>query len=121
MLILADENCDAVLVTRLQKAGHDVAHILEKKPGTPDDEILETAVAEDRILLTNDLEFGILAERLEIYPPAVVLMRLDPLRAQTRAEIIVRFFTSMQNSWRGKFFVVEPGLVRERLMERQAR
>jgi predicted nuclease of predicted toxin-antitoxin system len=120
MLILADENCDAVLVARLRRAGHDVAHILEQRPGTPDGEILEAAIAEDRILLTNDLEFGILAERLEIFPPAVVLMRLDPLRADTRADIVTRFFAGMQNDWRGKFFVVEPGLVRERLMERPA-
>jgi len=120
MLILADENCDTLLVARLRDAGHDVAHILEQAPGTPDETILETAVAQNRILLTNDLEFGLLAERLGTYPPAIVLLRLDPLRAHLRADIVTHFFDSAQGDWRGKFFVIEPGLVRERFMDREA-
>jgi len=94
MLILADENCDAVLVTRPREAGHDLVHILEQQPGTPDNEILESAAAQDRFLLTNDLDFGMLAERMEIYPPAIILMRLDPLRANIRGDIVTCFFES---------------------------
>lgn len=117
MLILADENCDAVLVARLRASGHDVLHVLEQSPGASDEAILKLAAAERRILLTNDLEFGIHAERYETYPPAIVLMRLDPLRATLRTDIVARFFEGLGSSWQGKFFVVEPGLVRERLME----
>lgn len=105
MLILADENCDTVLVARLRGTGHDVFHILEKRPGAPDEAVLTLAADHDRILLTNDLEFGILAERFDTYPPAIVLLRLDPLRAHLV----------------GKFFVVEPGSIRERVMERRER
>jgi predicted nuclease of predicted toxin-antitoxin system len=120
MLILADENCDTLLVARLRDAGRNVAHILEQAPGTPDEAILEAAVAQSRILLTNDLEFGLLAERLGKYPPAIVLLRLDPLRAQLRADIVTHFFDSVEDGWRGKFFVIEPGSVRERFMDREA-
>jgi predicted nuclease of predicted toxin-antitoxin system len=119
MLILADENCDTLLVARLRAAGHHVAHILEQAPGTPDETILGAAVAQNRILLTNDLEFGLLAERLGTYPPAIVLLRLDPLRAQLRADIVTHFFDLVED-WRGKFFVIEPGSVRERFMDREA-
>jgi predicted nuclease of predicted toxin-antitoxin system len=117
MRILADENCDTVLVARLRAAGHDVLHILEERPGIPDEQVLGIAVAQNRILLTNDLEFGILAERFKKYPPAIVLMRLDPLGVKLRAGITSNFFESLESDWRGKFFVVEHGLVRERLME----
>ena len=34
-----------------------------------------------------------------------------------RAEVIVNFFHQLSSSWRGKFYVVEPGSVRERLLE----
>ena len=119
MLILADENCDTLLVARLQDAGHDVSHILKLAPGSPDEAVLEVAVIQDRTLLTNDLEFGLLAERLGKYPPAIVLLRLDPLRAHLRADIVVHFFDSMESDWRGKFYVIEPGSVRERFMERE--
>lgn len=61
-----------------------------------------------------------MAERLGRYPPAIVLMRLDLLRAHLRAEVVERFFESLQSDWRGKFFVVEPGLVRERFLKREA-
>ena len=121
MLILADENCDALIVARLRDLGHDVLHILEQNPGSPDEAILRTAAAKDRVLLTSDLEFGLLAERFGTYPPAIVLMRLDPIRPNLRADIVTAFFESLETDWRGKFFVVEPGFVRERLMERGPR
>ena len=117
MLILADENCDAVLVAKLRSAGHDVVHILEQRPGSADEVVLELAVAHGRILLTNDLEFGSLGERLEQYTPAIVLMRLNALSVNLRADIVTKFMGSLQRDWHGKFFVVEPGSVRQRLME----
>jgi predicted nuclease of predicted toxin-antitoxin system len=121
MLILADENCDAVLVARLRETGHDVLHILERRPGAPDEAVIKLAADQDRILLTNDLGFGILAERFDTYPPAIVLLRLDPLPARLRAEIVATFFETLDTNCVGKFFVVEPGSIRERFMERQGR
>ena len=119
MLILADENCDRILVARLRNAGHEVKSIVEISPGTPDDGVLAAAAKEGRILLTFDLDFGLMMERSLEAPPAIVLARLHPLNPTTRAEVLAKFFATLGGNWRGKFYVVEPGSVRERAFERE--
>ena len=64
MKFLADECCDASLVSALRADGHDVLYVLETFPGTSDDAILDRAFAEHRILLTEDKDFGELVYRL---------------------------------------------------------
>jgi predicted nuclease of predicted toxin-antitoxin system len=116
MRILADENCDMLLVARLRAAGHDVARVVEQVPGAADEIVLEMAAAQDRILLTHDLDFGLLS-RLQELPPTVVLIRLDPLAAQTRAEIVTKFISAPDSIERNMLFVLEPGDVRQRSLK----
>jgi hypothetical protein len=40
MKFLADECCNASLVTSLRDHGHDVLYIQEEKPGATDEEVL---------------------------------------------------------------------------------
>ena len=49
------------MVARLRSEGHDVAYIPETSAGIRDDEVLARANAEDRVLLTEDKDFGDLA------------------------------------------------------------
>jgi predicted nuclease of predicted toxin-antitoxin system len=117
MRIIADENCDGDLVAALRSDGHDVLHVAESMPGDDDEAIYQLAMADQRILLTNDLDFGLIAERSEHPPPAVVLMRLDPLRPPSRSALVGRFFASGPDL-AGKFVVLEPGTIRERSLQR---
>ncbi len=64
MRFLADECCDAGLVAALRDDGHDVLYAVESLRGVPDDEILTRAFSENRILLTEDKDFGDLVYRL---------------------------------------------------------
>jgi predicted nuclease of predicted toxin-antitoxin system len=118
MLILADENCDRYLVGRLRGAGHDVQHILELRRGSRDETVLDDCIRTGRILLTFDLDFGLMVERAAEIPPAIVLLRLHPLGPVARADIVVPFFDGLTTDWRGRFYVIEPGCVRERFLER---
>jgi predicted nuclease of predicted toxin-antitoxin system len=120
MLILADENCDRYLVGRLRSAGHDVQHLVEHGRGAKDETVLESAIQNGRILLTFDLDFGLMIERSTEIPPAIVLLRLQPLGAVARAAVVVTFFEALTGDWQRKFYVIEPGCVRERLLERKA-
>ena len=58
MQFLADESCDSRVVQALRPAGHDVAAIAKESPGIPDGEVLGRARREQRILLTEDKDFG---------------------------------------------------------------
>ena len=50
--------CDAGLVSFLRSEGHDTVYMKESRPGAFDKEVLEKAFAEERILVTEDKDFG---------------------------------------------------------------
>lgn len=58
MRFLANENFPLPSVRLLRSAGHDVLSITEESPGISDDRILTRAVAEERIILTFDRDYG---------------------------------------------------------------
>jgi predicted nuclease of predicted toxin-antitoxin system len=57
MKLLADECCDAGLIAALRADGHDLLYVLESLRGVTDDE--------ERILITEDKDFGELVHRLK--------------------------------------------------------
>jgi predicted nuclease of predicted toxin-antitoxin system len=115
MRLLADENCDAILIARMRAEGHDVRRVVEFARGADDRQILSESIQDDRALLTHDLDFGLLSDRSVQKPPAIILMRLEPLRAAKRADIVVKFLRTVAKTYRGKFYVIEPGNVRARI------
>lgn len=58
MRILADESCDGRAIRALRLAGHDVKPVLEIAPELPDEQVIGVARAEDRVLITEDRDFG---------------------------------------------------------------
>ena len=61
MNFLANENFPRDAVDALRALGHDVAWVRTDAPGSTDPQVLARAVAEARILLTFDKDFGDLA------------------------------------------------------------
>jgi predicted nuclease of predicted toxin-antitoxin system len=78
MNFVADECCDALLVTGLRADGHDVLFIAEVSPGSEDTVVLQTAAEQQRILLTEDKDFGELVVRLGLPAYGIILLRLNP-------------------------------------------
>jgi hypothetical protein len=81
---LADESCDFVVVRALRVAGHDVAAIAEISPRATDEVVLELAIRESRILLTEDKDFGQLLHANEAATGGVFPLRFP---ARTRADL----------------------------------
>jgi predicted nuclease of predicted toxin-antitoxin system len=63
MRFLADESCDFAVVRTLRASGHDVLAVSEFQQRSIDQELMHTAYREDRILLTEDKDFGWLTIR----------------------------------------------------------
>lgn len=57
MRLLADENIPLRAVQLLREMGHDVLSICEIAPKTSDEDVLELAEKDERILLTFDKDF----------------------------------------------------------------
>jgi predicted nuclease of predicted toxin-antitoxin system len=64
-------------VHALREGGHDVWYVVEAMRGARDDVILERAFAEQRVLLTEDKDFGELIYRLGRPARGIVLLRFD--------------------------------------------
>lgn len=59
---LADENIHPDVVAHLLTAGHDLKHVLTSGlVGAADVELIRLSVAENRVILTHDSDFGRLA------------------------------------------------------------
>jgi predicted nuclease of predicted toxin-antitoxin system len=117
MKILADENCELEIVVGLRALGHDVVTIAELAPSLDDPSIFAMAQREGRLLLTNDQDFGVIAEHARLRPPAVVLLRLERVSPPKRVQIAPRAFDEIDEGVSGTFFVVEPHQIRSRLYE----
>ena len=77
MRFLLDESADLPLRAHLRAGGHDATAIAHDYPGAlADEDVLAIAVAEDRILITNDRDFGELAFRRQLPHRGVILFRL---------------------------------------------
>lgn len=58
MKFLADESVEKSVVDWLRNQGFDVMYIAEKTPCISDEDVLRLANNEDRVLITNDKDFG---------------------------------------------------------------
>ena len=76
MRLLLDECLSTRLTPLLARAGHDVTHVSDiGLAGHPDQDILDTARAEGRVLISADTDFGELLARADTTLPSLVLFR----------------------------------------------
>jgi len=109
---LADESCDFAVVRALRAAGHDVAVIVESAPGTPDDNVIDLAVREARILITEDTDFGQLVYAHAHPSAGVILVRFPAAVRGDLGPQVVRFVELHGASLIGSFAVLQPGRFR---------
>ncbi|MEM8557302.1 MAG: DUF5615 family PIN-like protein [Bacteroidota bacterium] len=106
MKLLADECCAAPLIAGLRASGHDVLFVPEVMAGASDPEVLARAYAEDRVLLTEDKDFGELVVRLGLDTHGVVLLRFAEADAHLKAKRLLGLLEEYAARLRGRFVVV---------------
>ena len=114
MNIVADECCDALLVGALRNAGHDVLYIKEFAPGSEDITVLQLSVEQDRILLSEDKDFGELVVRLRLRAYGVVLLRVHSTDSTVKFERLRELFQNHSHRLAGSFVVVDEAKTRFR-------
>lgn len=76
MRFLLDECLSQRLVPLLEIAGHDVIHVVDcGLAGRVDDDVLERARTEGRVLVSSDTDFGELLARADAALPSLILFR----------------------------------------------
>lgn len=112
MRFLADESCDGCMVRALQEAGHDVVAVAEAHQGTDDTRVIELAVDAERILITEDKDFGQLVHAAGHGHGGVILLRYPfQVRHRIAAELVALAGRRGQALWHA-FVVIEPGRIR---------
>jgi predicted nuclease of predicted toxin-antitoxin system len=109
---LADENCDFAVVRALRLAGHDVLAVSEFQQRSVDEQLMEMAYSESRIVLTEDKDFGWLAFVRHLDNPGVILVRFPSKARFALAESVTRLVKELGPRLVGAFVVLRPGSVR---------
>jgi predicted nuclease of predicted toxin-antitoxin system len=91
----------------LRKDGHDVLYVTEKKAGAIDDEILSDAYREERILITEDKDFGELVYRFKKPTHGIFLLRVDVDERHIKWSRLKRLIDDHGTKFQGRFTVVD--------------
>jgi len=81
MKFLLDMGLAQSTARHLQALGHDAVHLRDQRlQRLPDDQIIQKARAENRIILTHDLDFSRLVAISQSQLPSVITFRLKDMR-----------------------------------------
>lgn len=108
MRLVADEGVDRHIVQRLRTDGHSVLYIAESHPGMDDDSVLRAAMQEQGLLLTADLDFGEMVFLQHKTTSGVLLMRLQGLSPEDKADLIAATIAEHGSELLNAFSVVAP-------------
>lgn len=109
---LADESCDFAVVRALRANGFDVLAVSEYMQYSVDSELLEQAHRENRILLTEDKDFGWLVFASHSDSAGVILIRFPANLRSTLAQSVLQVVQEHGEKLSNAFVVVQPGQVR---------
>jgi predicted nuclease of predicted toxin-antitoxin system len=114
MRFLADESFDFDVVRALRSAGHDVQAVAEISPRAADSDVVDLAVKENKLLLTEDKDFGRLVFADHRASGGVILLRFPAGARQEAPKAVVSVVATHGTKLNGCFTVVQPGRVRIR-------
>jgi predicted nuclease of predicted toxin-antitoxin system len=100
------------VVRALRAAGHDFLAVREVMPGVLDEVVIDLAMRDKRILVTEDKDFGQLVHAQSVGAPGVVLLRYPSTARQSIAADVLALATSHGPRLAGCFAIVEPGRIR---------
>ncbi len=111
---LADESCDFSVIRTLRTSGYSVKSIAEISPSLPDEAVLELAVAENRLLITEDKDFGEWVFAHQHAMTGVLLIRYPASVRYSMIAAVIDLIGGHAPDLDGSFTVLEPGRARIR-------
>lgn len=114
MLLLVDVSAGQAVTEALRGLGHDVLDVRDRDPRMADVDILSWAVAEGRLVVTMDKDFGELTYRSGYPHAGVLLLRLEAARTAEKVRIVKAIFEQYADQLAGRFTVFQDGKLRIR-------
>ena len=114
MRFVVDESTGAAVADYLRRSGHDLLVVAEAMPQADDADILTRATAEERIVITNDKDFGELVFRSGQVHCGILLLRLRDESAASRVRVVKSVLDGYGDRLAGHFVVATERSVRVR-------
>ncbi len=108
MRFLVDANLSPRLAALLTTVGHDAVAVRDLgMADAPDEEVLERASSEGRVLISHDTDFGTLSASRGLTTPSFILLRSsDPITPDEQAELIISNLSEMADDLEAGAIVV---------------
>lgn len=107
---LIDESTGKKLGYLLIDAEHNVAFVSDWKPGAPDSEVIKKAYEDNRVIITDDKDFGELVFRLKMKSKGIILIRTSTTNPRFRFNLLNKLLKAVDV--RNKFIVMRDEAVK---------
>ena len=114
---LADVNIEKDLVEFLNKQGFDVLWIPDYDCRLKDNDLLELANKENRILITNDTDFGEIVFLQKKISEGIILLRVKGQKVNIKLRVLKKLLKFHSNKIKNNFIVISERRIRIRPME----
>jgi len=112
---LVDESTGIAVSRKLKQMNFDVVSVIQFMKGAADLEIIRKAIDENRVIITNDKDFGWLAAFYK--PPGIVLLRLKDERAANKVKMVSHIIKKYREVIIGSILVASEKKIRIRRLE----
>ena len=112
MRFLVDECTGPAVGAWLRDQNHDVFSVFDQARGMDDDDIIQKALDEQWVLITNDKDFGDKVYRDGRLHRDVILLRLEDERPASKIEVLSRLLKAYSGRIPNSFLVVTESQVR---------
>jgi len=112
MRFLVDECTGPAVARWLRAQRHDVFSVYDEARGIDDEEVIQRAFAENRVLITSDKDFGDKVYRQRLPHRGVILLRLADERSANKIDVLQRLLSAFTDRILGQFVVVTETKIR---------
>lgn len=112
MRFIVDECTGPAVARWLGQQSHDVFSVFDLARGMEDEEIIDRAISENRIIITNDKDFGEKIFREGRFHNGIILLRLHDERPLMKIDVLSRLFHLYPDNISGSFVVVTEKAIR---------
>lgn len=113
---LVDESCPRAVAEALRATGHDARYAADTDRRALDTELVALAQAEQRVIVTEDFDFGELLIRRQLRAPGAIVLFLPNSSPDERASRLIETLATAGFEATGRLSIVSARRIRQRLL-----